>query len=251
MLLEAGADPNDSQTLYNRMFTGGTRHLELLFEFGLGKKTRGVDAWFKRLGGQVEGPAEMLQQQMGWAAKYNQLERMRLLIEHGVDVNSADTRLRRKPYELALLNGNSEMAQYLLAHGATQTRLSELEAFAAACQSADEVRARSLLAKNPGLIEQLGHERCELLNRAAESDKPEAIRLMVKLGFNLNEIRRTAPLHLAAAGPNLELVKLLIELGADPLLRDTAFNATPLGWANYNHRTENALFLRQFEEEED
>src|SRR5215204_6626266 len=37
-LLEAGADPNDGQTLYNRMFTGGTRHLELLFEFGLGKK---------------------------------------------------------------------------------------------------------------------------------------------------------------------------------------------------------------------
>ncbi|HEX7294313.1 MAG TPA: hypothetical protein VF251_01090, partial [Pyrinomonadaceae bacterium] len=30
LLLEAGADPNDSQTLYNRMFTGGTRHLELL-----------------------------------------------------------------------------------------------------------------------------------------------------------------------------------------------------------------------------
>ena len=249
MLLEAGADPNDSQTLYNRMFTGGTRHLELLFEFGLGKKTRGVDAWFKRLGGQDEGPGEMLQQQMGWAAKYNQMERMRLLIEHGVDVNIADTRLRRKPYELALLNGNFEMAQYLLAQGAKQTQLSEVDAFAAACQSADEVRARSLLGKNPRLIDQLGDERCELLNRAAESDKRDAIRLMVQLGFDLNEIRRTAPLHLAAAGSNLEMVKLLIELGADPLLRDTEFNATPLGWADYNHRTENALFLRQFEKE--
>src|SRR5262245_42909233 len=30
LLLEAGADPNDDQTLYNRMFSGGTRHLELL-----------------------------------------------------------------------------------------------------------------------------------------------------------------------------------------------------------------------------
>src|SRR4030095_1749774 len=31
LLLEAGADPNDNQTLYHRMFTGGQRHLELLF----------------------------------------------------------------------------------------------------------------------------------------------------------------------------------------------------------------------------
>src|SRR4030095_16607033 len=36
LLLEASADPNDSQTLYNRMFAGGTQHLELLYEFGLG-----------------------------------------------------------------------------------------------------------------------------------------------------------------------------------------------------------------------
>ncbi len=36
MLLEAGADPNDGQALYNRMFEPGNDHLELVFEFGLG-----------------------------------------------------------------------------------------------------------------------------------------------------------------------------------------------------------------------
>ena len=35
LLLEAGADPNDGQTLYNRMFTQGSAHLELLLEYGL------------------------------------------------------------------------------------------------------------------------------------------------------------------------------------------------------------------------
>ena len=61
MLLEASADPNDSQTLYNRMFTGGTQHLELLFEFGLGKGGDGV--WFKRFA-DMGTPAQMIQQQL-------------------------------------------------------------------------------------------------------------------------------------------------------------------------------------------
>jgi len=221
LLLEAGADPNDSQTLYNRMFTGGTRHLELLFEFGLGKG--GGRAWFKRLGSGIETPAQMLQQQMAWAAKYNQMDRMRWLVEHGVDVNTPDTRLRRRPYELALLNGNLEIAQYLLDHGAKQTALNDLDAFAAACLTADADRARTLLAKDPTLVDQLGDQRTELLNRAAEQDRRDAVRLMAELGFDVNGVKRTAPLHLAAAGDHVEMIKLLIELGANPLVRDAEF----------------------------
>jgi ankyrin repeat protein len=247
LLLEAGADPNDSQTLYNRMFTGGTRHLELLFEFGLGKSGDGI--WFKRLGNILGTPAEMLQQQMAWAAKYNQVARLKLLIEHGIDLNMPDTRFGRTPYELALMNGNTEIAQYLLDHGARETVLGDLDAFSAACLSADGERARSMLARDPTLAEQLGAERAELLNLAAGSDKRAAVQLMASLGFNVNEIKRTAALHSAAAGGHLEMVKLLIELGADPLIRDTEFNGTPLGWANYNQQSEVAEFLKQFEQE--
>jgi ankyrin repeat protein len=245
LLLEAGADPNDGQTLYNRMFTGGTRHLELLFEFGLGKNSNSV--WTKQLGSRLGTPAEMLQQQMGWAAKYNQMERMQLLIEHGVDVNAADSRLRRTPYELALLHGNTEIAEYLLAHGARQTALSDLDAFATACLAGDEARARSLLINDKTLIDQLADQRAELLQLAAENDKRDAVRLMKELGFDLNEVQRTTALHHAAMSGHLEMAKLLIELGADPLIRDTEFNATPLGWAEYGEKAEVAEFLRQFE----
>jgi len=245
LLLEFGADPNDAQTLYNRMFTGGTRHLELLFEFGLGKQSDGV--WFKRLGDRLDSPAEMLQEQMAWAAKYNQMERLRLLVEHGVDVNLPDKRFHRPPYELALLHGNTEIAQYLLSHGAIKTSLSRLDEFKAACLNANAGRARTLLAKDTTLIDQLGAERAELLNVAAEADKREAIRLMAALGFNLNERKRTAALHLAAGGGHLEMVKLLIELGADPQVRDEEFSATPLGWAEYGQRSEVVDFLRQFD----
>ena len=214
LLLEAGADPNDSQTLYNRMFTGGTRHLELLFEFGLGKGGDGV--WFKRLGDRLGSPGEMLQQQMGWAAKYNQLERIKLLVDHGVDVNAADKRLQRTPYELARLHGHSEVARYLLEHDATETRLSEVDTFAAACLTADAQGARDLLSSNPELVSQIGERRVELLQLAAEGGKYDAVKLMVELGFDVNEISRTTPLHHAAMSGDLEMAKLLIELGANP-----------------------------------
>jgi Ankyrin repeats (many copies) len=118
LLLESGADANDGQALYNRMFTRGTRHLELLFEFGLGKGSGGV--WFRRLGNQLGTPSKMLDDQMGWAVEHNHIDRVQLLIEHGVDVNSTNNRIGRSPYELALLNDNKEIAQYLLDHGASK-----------------------------------------------------------------------------------------------------------------------------------
>ena len=46
LLLEAGADPNDNQGLYNRMQQPNDDHLKLLFEYGLGKDQGGP--WFKR-----------------------------------------------------------------------------------------------------------------------------------------------------------------------------------------------------------
>jgi ankyrin repeat protein len=189
----------------------------------------------------------MLQQQLGWAAKYNQMARLQLLVERGVDVNVADTRLQRTPYELALLNGNGEIAQYLLDHGAKEIPLSDLDAFFSACLGADAVRARGLLARDATLIERLGSDRIELLQLAAESDKLDALRLMAELGFDLNARKRTTALHHAAMCGNLEAVKLLIELGADPSIRDTEFNATPLGWAEYGEKKDVAQFLRQFE----
>ena len=46
LLLDAGADPNDGQALYNNMFSPANDHLELLFEYGLGRPHAG--AWQAR-----------------------------------------------------------------------------------------------------------------------------------------------------------------------------------------------------------
>ncbi len=257
LLLEAGADPSDSQALYNRMFTRGTRHLELLFEFGLGQVLDGGDGvWFRRLGDHLDTPSKMLDDQMGWAVEHNHMDRVQLLIEHGVDVNNRDNRIGRTPYELALLNDNQEIAQYLLDHGAKKTSFDDVDAFATACLAADADQARSLLAKDGNLVARLGDRRAELLQNAAGKDKRDAVRLMAELGFDVNEVKRTTALHDAAIGGHLDMVKLLIELGADPQLRDGEFDATPLGWAKYGEEfgdhnqsacREVVEFLEQFE----
>src|SRR4030095_13724423 len=135
-------------------------------------------------------------------------------------------------------------------HGAQRTYFNDADEFAAACLAGDEAKASSLLKANPKLIQQLGHRRIELLHLAAESKKPDAIRLMAKLGFDLNAVSRTAPLHHAAMAGDLEMTKLLIELGANPLVRDWEFNATPSGWAQYGDKLEVMEYLKQFEKVE-
>src|SRR5262249_22756368 len=150
-------------------------------------------------------------------------------------------------YGLAVLHGNKEIANFLLAHGATETRLSDIDSFAAACLGSDADRARSLLAKDPNLIEKLGDQRAELLQLAAERDKRDAIRLMNELGFDLNAVQRTTALHHAAMSGHLEMTKLLIELGADPHIRDAEFNAEPLGWAEYGNQKEVVEFLKKLD----
>ena len=57
LLLDRGAEPNDGQTLYNRMFGTDDDHLVLLFEYGLGRGDGGV--WRRRLGPEaVDEPRE-------------------------------------------------------------------------------------------------------------------------------------------------------------------------------------------------
>lgn len=83
LLLAAGADPNDNQALYNRWFTPENDHLELLFAYGLGSDLPSV--WRDRLGTSYPSNDEMLGEQLRWAADHGFTDRVRLLLDHGVD----------------------------------------------------------------------------------------------------------------------------------------------------------------------
>jgi ankyrin repeat protein len=247
LLLEAGADPNDGQTLYNRHFEDNDDHLKLLFEHGLGQDKGGP--WFPRLNDPRVTPATLLVTELGWAAHHGFLERAKLLVEHGVDVNARSGRTGRTSYQEAVRAGHHDIAEYLLQHGATRLELDPLETFALACIAGqhDEVRAR--LAADPTLLERLGHEgRMDMLHRAVDSKRHEGIRLIVGLGVDINGMvpgtgLDRAVLHNAAGWLGLDMVTLLLELGADPDLRDLAYHAKPIGWALYGNQREVVEYL--------
>lgn len=101
LLLERGADPEDQQTVYNRMFRRGDDHLVLLFEFGLGAGEPGP--WPRRLGEAMETREEMWRRQVEWAAAHGFVERLELLARHGVDtsgVTVAEPSVPARPNDL-------------------------------------------------------------------------------------------------------------------------------------------------------
>jgi ankyrin repeat protein len=237
LLLDAGADPNDGQTLYNRHFNRNDDHLTLLLSYGLGADKGGP--WIARLGDRGYSPARMLIEELWSAAKNGFLERVKLLVAHGVDVNVPGVRNGRTPYEEALRAGHGAIAEYLLGQGATKVQLDPVEAFALACIGGHRDQVRARLAEDPALLDKLGpHGRVDLIHRAVQANQSDGVRLIVELGVDVNEMIpgtgiSCSPLHTAG---RLEMVKLLLELGADPQLRDPSFNATPIAWANHGQQ---------------
>jgi len=240
LLLEAGADPNDNQALYNRQFEPDNDHLELLLEFGLGTGDGGP--WRGRLGDELPSPAEMARGQLASAITHGLTRRVRLLVEHGVNVAAPlpdGTTVTSK----AATTGHEDLVDYLVAHGAPAPDLAPRDAFVAAALAADQTRLERLLAGQPGLAAEVRASRPALVAWAAACKNPAAVELLAALGFDVNAKGRTdipsdqpwqTALHKAAEDGNLELARTLLRLGADPDIRDERFGSTPLGWARYN-----------------
>lgn len=250
LLLESGADPNDAQTLYNRHFQPDDEHLELLLAYGLGRDGNGP--WLARVNDRRLTPRQLLIEELWSAAKNGFPRRVELLVEHGVEVNTPGLRNGRTPYEEALRAGNSAIADYLLQQGAKRIELDPLDRFALACIAGRREEVRAWLARDPALPDRLGHAgRVDLLHRAVDAKQRDGIRLIVELGVDVNGmvpgtgLDRSA-LHNAAGWGGIEMVKLLLDLGADPNLRDPTWHATPIGWALHNEQREVVEYLLGF-----
>ena len=163
------------------------------------------------------------------------------LVNRGADV----TRRRadgRTPYAVAELNGNRDVAAWLLAHGAPG-ELSAVDQLVAACSRGDRSAADAMLAERPGLRNEIGPEHYPAFYRAAERNDLAALEAMLACGFDPNRadesIGKTA-LHVAAMEGWPEAVRLLLEHGASVAVRDREFNAPPLIWAAEGSRTSRA-----------
>ncbi|MDN3359884.1 ankyrin repeat domain-containing protein [Actinomadura sp. DC4] len=238
LLLSAGADPNDGQALYNRMFRPGDDHLELLFAYGLGEGDGGP--WRARLGDALDTPAELVRGQLTWAIDHGFAGRVRLLAAHGADVRSPLPD-GRTPVEAAARGGHTEIVTLLEAAGARGPRITGVDALVAAWLAGDRA---AVAEAGSGLLARARAERPALVVEAAEAGRTAAVPLLAELGFDLDarldaataaRLRLGVPggtaLHWAAWRGDLGLTRLLLELGADPGVRDARFGTTPLEWA--------------------
>jgi ankyrin repeat protein len=193
----------------------------------------------------------MLEDQLLFAAAYGFRARVELLLAHGVAPDGRGTShpvLRgRSACELAAHAGDEELVQVLVAAGATPVALSDVERFVAACLRGDRARAAALAAADEGLVARAIAREPLAVVRAAHHGRPDAVRLLVELGFDVNAHERESALHVAAARGDLALVQLLLQLGADPTLKDRAFGGTPLGWARYHRQQAVVDFLEALE----
>ena len=228
LLLDAGADPNDGQALYNRMFGDDHATLELLLDYGLNgeHQLNWLTHQDDRL---VPTPVQTLGYQLQWAVRKHHAERARLLIDHGADL-SMDAGDGRTLYEAAVVSGHPELAQHLADHGAEVVPLDATRRLAAACNAGDLAAARALLDRDHDLLSRLPNGGGDLLAEAADYNRLEAARVMLEIGCPVNPSGST-PLHQAALKGHVEMAELLIASGADLTARDDRHATTPLQWA--------------------
>ena len=132
----------------------------------------------------------------------------------------------------ALVNGHLAAAEHLIRRGAKETLASAL------CLGRLNDAERLLQDATE-------RERRFSFVLAALTGKPDALRMLIRSGVDVNAASENlfshgTPLHHAVSSGSLDAVTTLVEAGADLAAVDTAWNGTPLGWAEH-HLHENAI----------
>lgn len=249
LLLDRGADPNDSQALYNRQFHADDAHLELLFEHGLGRGDGGP--WKRRLGPALATPAQLVRDQLRWAVQHHLPARVRLLAANGVDL-AAPFADGRTPSEVAALNGDDSLVALLGELGAPAPLLDPVDAVVAAIMAADPAALARTTADDPTAVDRALASRPGLVVWAASSRRRDVVELALDTGFGIDALGRAdvpieepweTALHVAAHAGDLELIRLLLDRGADPTIRDGRFRGRPLEWARHGGQAEAVAIL--------
>ena len=256
-LLEAGARPNDGESLYHAAQHFHLASLELLLEYGADPNETGdwgntplyfllehfddEDAnvrqglmWLLAHGADPDvmcGPRRETSLHAA-ARRGRSLEVVRMLLEHGADVDAARAD-GATAWRLAVRAGNDTLARLLERAGAEAEPLTPADALLAACGRGDAAAARALAT--PALVASLGDEDLNRLPDAAAAGSLDIVRACLAAGFPVNregEYGGTA-LHHACIRGRPEIVGEVLRHGPDLALRDRTHDSSPLGWATY------------------
>jgi hypothetical protein len=254
LLLRRGADPNDAQALYNRMF-GDDAHFGLLLAHGL--NDRGL-----------------LADQLRWAVGHDLAERTRMLL------GFADPDLLAELSRDAARLGHARTAAVLAAVGAPEAELGPVDALVGGIlggdlwaefrgeqapenDRADRAALLDLPWDDPELLAEARQTHGWVLVWAAGQGDLALVERLLGLGFDANARGRgdlaepsewETALHQAAHRGDNPMIIALLGARADDTLRDQRFDGTPADWAEHGGHHEIARRLRELpplDEDED
>jgi uncharacterized protein len=224
LLLARGADPNDSQGLYNTHLVGDDpKWLELLLQHGLGPRDR--INWHEHAEA-VAAAEPILDYLVAQAATNGHARRLRCLLEHGADANARSSYDGHSCHQAAMIIGRRDLAELLERHGAVAEPLEGFDMFVSACNLGERGETERLLAEHPEYLDQV-----DALVDAAMHRRHAAVAMLLELGMDPNRPGRHGHLALHAACEDPALVQLLLAHGADP--RALCFGGSAAEWARH------------------
>ena len=265
VLLEAGAKPDDGESVYHAAENGDTAMLDLLAAHGAqadggdGNKRwqntplyfilghyaglghdaavrRGV-AWLLAHGAdpnRVCYPEKSAETPLHAAARHWDVPMIELLAQHGANLR-AKRKDGRTAYVLAAMHGRTDIVAWLRDHDG-DSDLSPAERFLAACMRGDRAKVDAMLRGEPRFAELTRDPGAKkLFFEVAGRTDTAALETMLACGFDpaATDDLGATPLHWAAFTGNLAGAKVLIAHGAPLDVRDRTHKSLLLGWADY------------------
>lgn len=235
VLLRAGANPNDNESLYHACDHRDHAFLRLLLKFKVDPtKTNAL----KRILDFEDREGLELVLQTGAdpnefgddSVLHHALRRgrspaiIRRLIEAGANPSQVNGH-GATPYNVAVAFGMQEAASVIADLGG-DAHLSETAEILQKAHRGEEL--------DPAAVSRVSQELPDLVHFLAERNQATAIRALLAAGHPVSPIGTMygyTPLHQACHSGNVETVRALLDYDADLTIHDKAHNGTPLGWA--------------------